>query len=80
MVPGVRRAALTTAIALLPSFLDIVSALLSPFPGRDSQRLCLRISPLVMPLELLYTYFRLCDYGSLLGGSRGNLSRQKKLP
>lgn len=41
MVPSVRRAALTTTtIALLPSFLDIVSTLLSPFPGLASQRLC----------------------------------------
>lgn len=50
--------ALTTVIALLPSFLDIVSTLLSPFPDRASRRLCLRIFPLVMPLELLYTFVR----------------------
>lgn len=38
MVPSVRRAALTTtAIARLSSFLDIVSTLLSPFPGLASQ-------------------------------------------
>ncbi|KAL0120738.1 hypothetical protein PUN28_008420 [Cardiocondyla obscurior] len=56
MVPSIRRAALTTTtIALLPSFLDIVSTLLSPFPGLAWQRLCLRTYHRVMPSRLLYT-------------------------
>lgn len=56
MVPSVRRAALTTTtIALLPSFLDIVSTLLSPFPDLASQRLCHRTYHRVMPSRLLYT-------------------------
>lgn len=66
MVSGVRRAALTAVIALLPSFLDIVSTLLSPFPGRGTLRLCLRIFPSVMPPELLYTF--VYDYAIHLRG------------
>jgi len=59
MVLSVRRAALTTTtIALLPSFLDIVSTLLSPFPGLASQRLCLRKSVPTIGLCLRDCYIR----------------------
>lgn len=75
MVPSVRRAALTTtAIALLPSFLDIVSTLLSPFPGLASQRLCLRTYHRVMPSGLLYT--PVDDYATL-GSARTREARGK---
>lgn len=69
MVPSVRRAALTTTtIALLPSFLDIVSTLLSPFPGLASQRLCHRTYHRVMPSRLLYTFAG--DYATLASDSK----------
>jgi len=65
MVLSVRRAALTTTtIALLPSFLDIVSTLLSPFPGLASQRLYLRTYHRVMPSRLLYAPAN--DYATLV--------------
>lgn len=75
MVSSVHRAALTTTtIALLPSFLDIVSTLLSPFPGLASQRLCLRTYHRVMPSGLLYTP---ADDYATLGSTRTRKTRGK---
>lgn len=77
MVPSVRRAALTTTtIALLPSFLDIVSTLLSPFPGLASQRLCHRTYHRVMPSRLLYTPAD--DYATLVSARIRKTKGRKK--